>query len=105
MEFDNNNLYMKLGKVKISKNENLSLNDAELLAYMARDVSHTYATNGRCYWYYVFEDIKECDFITYLFNRNGLYPKLHYSHYLHNYKIKPVLILFCRTSGAHRISP
>lgn len=70
---------------------NLMLSDAELLAYMARDVTHTYATNGRHYWYYVFEDIKECDFIMYLFNRNGLYPTLHYSHYLHDYKLKPVL--------------
>ena len=58
---------------------------------MARAVTHTYATNGRHYWYYVFEDIKECDFITYLFNRNGLYPALHYSHYLNEYKFNPVL--------------
>lgn len=73
------------------ENKNLNLNDAELLAYMARDITHTYATNGRHYWYYVFEDIKECDFITYLFNRNGLYPTLHYSHYLDNYRLNPVL--------------
>lgn len=73
-----------------NKNKNL-MNDAELLAYMARDVAHIYATNGRHYWYYVFEDIKECDFMTYLFNRNGLYPTLHYSHYLHDYRLKPVL--------------
>lgn len=70
---------------------NLMLSDAELLAYMARAVTHTYATNGRHYWYYVFEDIKECDFVIYLFNRNGLYPTLHYSHYLHDYRLKPVL--------------
>ena len=58
---------------------------------MASDVKHMYATNGRHYWYYVFEDIKECDFIIYLFNRNGLYPTLHYSHYLNDYRLKPVL--------------
>ena len=70
---------------------NLMLSDAELLAYMATDVTHLCAANGRHYWYYVFEDIKECDFIIHLFNRNGLYPTLHYSHYLHDYKLKPVL--------------
>lgn len=71
--------------------KNSSLNDAELLSYMARAVTHIYATNGRHYWYYVFEDIKECDFITFLFNRNGVYPKLHYSHYLNDYRQNPVL--------------
>ena len=74
-----------------NKNKNFSLQDAELLAYMARAVTHTYATNGRHYWYYVFEDIKECDFMKFLFNRNGLYPALHYSHYLNDYKLNPVL--------------
>lgn len=75
----------------IKQKNNFNLEDAELLAYMATKITHTYATNGRHYWYYIFEDIKECDFITYLFNRNGLYPKLHYSHYLGEYKINPVL--------------
>lgn len=94
MEFNNQreyNLSEKPAKVKINSNQNLNLQDAELLAHMATAVTHTRATNGRHYWYYVFEDIKECDFITYLFNRNGLYPKLHYSHYLDEYKFNPVL--------------
>ena len=93
--FDKKHCYgisAKQKEEKINNNtKNDLLNDAELLAYMATDVTHLCAANGRHYWYYVFEDIKECDFVIYLFNRNGLYPTLHYSHYLHDYRLKPVL--------------
>lgn len=93
MNNNKDNLVTGSKKIEVQNNNKstLILNDAELLAYMAADVRHTYATNGKHYWYYVFEDIKECNFITYLFNRNGLYPTLHYSHYLDDYKLNPVL--------------
>lgn len=88
---DENNLFSVSEKININDNPKLNFEDAELLAYMATTVTLTWATNGKRYWYYVFEDIKECDFITFLFNRNGLYPTLHYSHYLNNYRFNPVL--------------
>ena len=92
MEFDNRyNLFKNPAKTKINSKQKFNLDDAELLGYIATDVTHTCATNGRHYWYYVFEDIKECDFIVFLFNRNGLYPRLHYSHYLNEHRFNPVL--------------
>ena len=88
---NDNNLIVAHQKTKIDNNQKFNLEDAELLAYLATKITHTYATNGKHYWYYVFQDIKECDFITYLFNRNGIYPTLHYSHYLNDYILNPVL--------------